>query len=119
MASGQTRARLQQALDEAQRLRTAHRDDEAAWALRRAFDAALADKAHGGGMTSTTSDAPPAAVAESMRRAIRAGVPLFNSGNAAGCAALYEECCRAAEAQLSGAAREQVRDAIAQLRVLR
>ena len=41
LASGGSRAALQRALDTAQGLRGAGRDDEAAWALRRAFDAVL------------------------------------------------------------------------------
>ena len=116
LASGQIRAQLQRALEEAQRLRGMRREDEAAWTLRRAFDTVLAS--HGDGGDSSPADSSPG-VTEAMRRAIRAGVPLFNSGDAAGCAALYEECCRAAEPKLGGAARERVRDALAQLRALR
>ncbi len=41
LASGESRAVLQRALDAAQGQRGAGRDDEAAWTLRRAFDAVL------------------------------------------------------------------------------
>jgi hypothetical protein len=125
LASGQTRERLQKALDEAQRLRTARRDDDAAWALRRAFDAALAEPspARSAAAKSAADPAPPiadaAAAAAAMQRAIRAGVPLFNGGDAAGCAALYEACCRSAAPALRGAAQERVSGALAQLPTLR
>ena len=35
--------RLQRALDEAQQLRAARREDDAAWKLRKAFDAVLSE----------------------------------------------------------------------------
>ena len=110
LASGQTRAQLQRAMDEAQRLRTGRRDNDAAWTLRRAFDAVLGAPAAADPAPVPSGEPPGAAMAgaaEEMRRAIRAGAPLFNGGDSAGCAALYEACCRGAEPALDGAARER------------
>ena len=43
LASGAMGVRLQRALDEAQQLRAARREDDAAWKLRKAFDAVLSE----------------------------------------------------------------------------
>ena len=43
LASGAMGVLLQRALDEAQQLRAARREDDAAWKLRKAFDAVLSE----------------------------------------------------------------------------
>jgi hypothetical protein len=89
-------ARLAAALEEANNEGTS----AAGWTLRRAMDDVLR-KAGGGDAHAARAD-----VCDALRKAIRVGVPLWNSGDRAACVSVYRTAARAhapASARLSAA----------------
>jgi hypothetical protein len=90
-------------------------DKDAAWALRHAFDDVLDGRSLGRDREAARRDVASADAHDRIREAISVGVPLYNSGNAAACAEVYEVCLREIEPTLDSNAARSVQATLQEL----
>jgi len=114
LASAEAREeqRLRAGLQEAVRSGS---DKDAAWALRHAFDDVLDGRSLGRDREAARRDVASADAHDRIREAISVGVPLYNSGNAAACAEVYEVCLREIEPTIDSNAARSVQATLQEL----
>jgi hypothetical protein len=94
-------------------------EKDAAWALRHAFDDVLDDRSLGRDREAARRDGASGVDAhDRIREAISIGVPLYNSGDAAACAEVYEVCLREIEPTLDSNAARSVQATLQELEKL-